>query len=595
VSSPPNSSKKYILDTNFFISGFEKNPSDFNLFLKIIVDMKIELYVTNFILQEIRWYLRRRIKPPVQIEKVLIKDIRKYKENIGENASKSPQMNDLSNILAAKKINGTVITSDLKLVRFCELENIPVLISSSFVFLLKTTCKDPDNEKILNKIYDTILSDEIRHSVEKRQTYDPVTRIKKIQEHAINVLQNISETKKVPADKSPSDYHLLDEENSLIDLMNEIEFEFPNYLEQLEKGSLEGLYYELEEAYTALSDLSLELRIALFNKESYIEELAIRLKARILFLLSIVEFTLLDFDKLESHLNTITEISTIFPSLVSDIFMDLHFLRMIYFLLSNKHERLKSYYSEKFLLLCEKQNRLDLFGLTRAVILASTIMESGLIDKKASIDGKDEISLLIQIGYMLLQREEFEHALLILLQSHYLAINLKETLLAKDTLELLVILHHSIKETCTEEIYQGIEDLKKMGVYDLPVITYTNMNELRRLTTQEFVSVEQLPVIIQDWFYIYSSGTTVKQGQVQTYLLLKNPHFSPRIAILLKNPLLKHDMSPGRQIKIFEGKIKSVIPNESTINGYAIDLLLEVEEKDVKFIFRGPFGMKIIL
>ncbi|MCG3223196.1 MAG: hypothetical protein H7647_01930, partial [Candidatus Heimdallarchaeota archaeon] len=68
MSSPPNSSKKYILDTNFFISGFEKNPSDFNLFLRIISDMKIELYVTNFILQEIRWYLRRRIKPPVQIE-----------------------------------------------------------------------------------------------------------------------------------------------------------------------------------------------------------------------------------------------------------------------------------------------------------------------------------------------------------------------------------------------------------------------------------------------------------------------------------------------------------------------------------------------
>ncbi|MCK4973476.1 MAG: hypothetical protein KAS52_09150, partial [Candidatus Heimdallarchaeota archaeon] len=221
MSSPQNSGEKYILDTNFFISGFEKNPSDFNLFLRIIADMKIELYVTNFILQEIRWYLRRRIKTPVQIERVLIKDIRKYKENIGKNAAKSPQMNDLSNILAAKKLNGTIVTSDLKLVKFCELENIPVLISSSFVFLLKTTCENLDNEKLLNKIYDTILSDEIRHSVEKRQTYDPVTRIKKIQEHAINVLQNISETKKVPSKKPSSDYHLLEEENSLIDLMNE--------------------------------------------------------------------------------------------------------------------------------------------------------------------------------------------------------------------------------------------------------------------------------------------------------------------------------------------------------------------------------------
>ncbi|MBY9001906.1 MAG: hypothetical protein KGD64_13390, partial [Candidatus Heimdallarchaeota archaeon] len=309
----------------------------------------------------------------------------------------------------------------------------------------------------------------------------------------------------------------------------------------------------------------------------------------------IVEFTLLDFEKLEGHLNTITEISTILPSLVSDIFMDLHFLRMVYFLLSNKHERLKSYYSEKFLLLCEKQDRVDLYGLTRAVILASTIMESGLIDKKASIDGKDEIALLIQIGYILLQKEEFEHALLILLQSHYLAVNLKETVLAKDTLELLVILHYSIKERCTEEIYQGIEDLKEMGVYDLPVVSHANISELRRLTTQEFLPIESLSVDLQDWFYIYNNGTIVKNGQVQTYLLLKNPHFSPRIAIILKNPLSAHDICPGRQIKIFEGKLKSVIPKESTLNGYPIDLLLEVKEKDVKFIFRGPFGMKIIL
>ncbi|MBY8999900.1 MAG: hypothetical protein KGD64_03205 [Candidatus Heimdallarchaeota archaeon] len=261
-----NSDKKYILDTNFFISGFEKNPSDFNIFLKIVADMGVKLHVTNFILQEIRWYLRRRIKPPVKIEKVFIKDIRKYKENIGKNSSQSPQMNDLSNILAAKNVNGVVVSSDLQLVKFCELENVPVLISSSFVFLLKTTCENPNHEKLLEKIHDTILSDEIRHSVEKRQTYDPVTRIKKIQEHAINVLQNISETKNVISKKPSSDYHLLSEENNLIDLMNEIEFEFPNYLEQLKDGNLEGLYYELEEAYTALSDLSLELRIALVKQ-----------------------------------------------------------------------------------------------------------------------------------------------------------------------------------------------------------------------------------------------------------------------------------------------------------------------------------------
>ena len=67
ISTKKVQNNKFVLDTNFFISGFEANPSDFGLFLDIITEMGIELYVTTYIMQEIRWYLRRRIKPPIQI------------------------------------------------------------------------------------------------------------------------------------------------------------------------------------------------------------------------------------------------------------------------------------------------------------------------------------------------------------------------------------------------------------------------------------------------------------------------------------------------------------------------------------------------
>ncbi len=595
ISTKRVQNNKFVLDANFFISGFETNPSDFGLFLDIVTEMGIELYITTYILQEIRWYLRRRIKTPIQILKVPIKEIRDYKDNLDKEELSSPQINDLSNIVAAKQINAVVVSSDLKLVKTCETLDVPVLICSSFVFLLRNTCFHEVHNETLEKIHDTVLSDEIRHSVEKRQMYDPVTRIKKIQEHAINVLQNITAANQISPEKDTSQYHTLEEENKLIEVMNEIEFEFPNYIEEMEKGNLEVLRLELEEAYTVLSDLSLELRVALLEKESYIEELSIRLKARILYLLSIVEFTLLDFEKLDGHLNIITEVSTIFPKLVSDIFMDLHFLRMVYFLVTDNHERLGGYYSEKFLFLCEKQDRLDLLGLTRAVILASTIMESGLIDKRAVIEGKDEVALLIQIGYILLQKKKFEHALLILLQSHYLALNLKDQILSKDTLELLVVLHYAIKERCTEEIYQGIEDLQELGIFQIPVINIANINELQRLVSHEFVPKEELNVFLQDWFYIYHSGTIIKEGEVYSFILLKNPYYSPRIGLILKTPFSTYDISPGRQVKLYEGKVKVGIPKESTIDGFPIDLIMEVEEKEAKFIFRGPFGMKIIL
>ena len=132
-------SNKFVLDTNFFISGFEKNPSDFTLFLNIISDMGIELYVTSNILQEIRWYLRRRIKEPVKVLRIPIKDVREFKSSLDENNLSAPQINDLSNIIAAQNISGIVVSSDLKLVKTCESVNVPVLISSSFIFLLRNT------------------------------------------------------------------------------------------------------------------------------------------------------------------------------------------------------------------------------------------------------------------------------------------------------------------------------------------------------------------------------------------------------------------------------------------------------------------------
>jgi len=587
--------KKYVLDANFFISGFEKNPSEFSIFLEIVKDMGIELYVTNLIIQELRWYLRRRVIEPVQVIKILAKDIREFRDNYEEDKSDLPHLNDLSNIILAKQINATVVTSDLKLVRTCEKANIPVLICSSFIFLLKNTTAITTHISALEKLHDIILSDEIRHSVDKSQLFDPVTRIKKIQEHAISVLQNIPKSESITPKVDKKQYPSLAEEKSLDELMTEIESEFPNYLEQLEKGDLEVLRLELQEAYIALSDSSLELRVALMDKESHSEELALRLKSRILYLLSVVEFTLLDFEKLEGHLNIITDVSSLYPTIVSDVFMDLHLLRMVYFLVTNNHERLRGYYSEKFVFLCEKRNRNDLVRLTRAIILASTVMESGLIDKRAILDGKDEISLIVQIGYILLQRKQFEHALLILLQSHYLAVNLGDKILAKDTLELIVILHYSIKERCTEEIYQGIEDLQRMGIYELPIISYADFVELQRLITNDFIPVDNLSLYLKEWFYVYHDGSIIREGELYSFILLKNPYFSPRIALLRKTQFSSYVVSPGRQVRIFEGNVKVSIPKESTLDGYPVDLIMEVEEKDVKFIFRGPFGMKIIL
>ena len=197
------------------------------------------------IIQEIRWYLRRRVKEPVKIIRVALKDIRDFRINFENDESELPHLNDLSNIVLAQQLDGVVVSSDLKLVKTCETVKVPVLISSSFAFLLKNKSIKKENINFFEKLYDNIFSDEISHSVERSQQFDPVTRIKKIQEHALGVLQNISKPIGIQVEADKDKYHLLEEENSLIELMNEIEFEFPNYLEQLEEGELVVLRLEL--------------------------------------------------------------------------------------------------------------------------------------------------------------------------------------------------------------------------------------------------------------------------------------------------------------------------------------------------------------
>ena len=92
--------KKFVLDTNFFISGFEKKPSDFQLFLQVIYDLGLEIYVSNHILQELRWYLRRRIKPPIQVKQISMKKIRDFRKELTKRDIHTPQIVDISNIVA---------------------------------------------------------------------------------------------------------------------------------------------------------------------------------------------------------------------------------------------------------------------------------------------------------------------------------------------------------------------------------------------------------------------------------------------------------------------------------------------------------------
>ena len=580
--------EKFILDTNFIISAFEKNPSTITTFIKKIRNLNIQLLITNHIIKEIRWYLRRRIINEITIKEVSTKEIRKLLSELEKKKISPPHFPDLSNIVLAKKLSGTVVTSDLQLVKTCEELGIPVHMSSSFVFFLKEKANDFADKKYLNELYDNILSDEIKHSVEQSEIYNPVYRIKEIQLHAIKVLQKLP---KISPHK-PQEMVFLKEENELLDLINEIEFEMPNYITQIRDAkNLETLEIELKDIYNQINDIVWQLQLLLKTRKSLILSASIRIKARILFILSIVEFTLLNFGKLENTLNILSEIASTSPDMVSDLFMDLQFLRMVFFFVTQNYNRLTGYFSDNFLLLCEIERRTDLTKLTRTIIFACTILESRVIDKNASLEGKKEISLLFQLGYILLQKRKIENSLLILLQTHYLALQISDEELIRNSLELMIVIHYISNENISTEIEQGILELKKLNPFNVPVFSIKEELDLGIFTEKEFRSFDSFPSLLKEWFYIYDYLIKDEEGQTKTVIFVINPYFSPKTVFITTQSLPMYELRPGRQIKIIKGMLKISKCNYN-YEKKEVDLVIEI--KEALFSLRDPWGMKIL-
>ncbi|MBA7552143.1 hypothetical protein ES705_44697 [subsurface metagenome] len=133
-------------------------------------------------------------------------------------------------------------------------------------------------------------------------------------------------------------------------------------------------------------------------------------------------------------------------------------------------------------------------------------------------------------------------------------------------------------------------------MFDVPNINRADKKELQDLITQEYLPIGSIRSELQEWFYIYHYTTKKIDGETYSIILLKNPYFAPNIALMTKTTLPIRDVRPGRQIRIYDGNIKVSLPEDlDSIDDHKIDLVLQIDEKESKFIFRGSFGMKILI
>ncbi|MHA2358136.1 MAG: PIN domain-containing protein, partial [Candidatus Heimdallarchaeaceae archaeon] len=236
--------QKYVVDTNFFISGFQVLPTTFSQFAKILKSLKIEIYIPTHVKNELRFFVQREIIPYVQVEDVKEQEFQKFLRKLSDLTTSLPQKPDLAVIFLAQMIGAKIVSSDLKLLETAELIGLSTLTDSAFARYIIEENRDEKSTSFLKDLESKLFTAEIRYSVESTNRYDPVKRIRKILDSAISVIRTEYEEK---LSKAPSaDIEAIDGFSIESLQLNELLIEIHSDLKQLEEDFVSGKYLELE-------------------------------------------------------------------------------------------------------------------------------------------------------------------------------------------------------------------------------------------------------------------------------------------------------------------------------------------------------------
>jgi len=232
------------LDANFFISGFSERPKDVAIVKEAADNAGMELWITRQVFQELRWYLRREAENIVQIDETLSKDIKSFMDSISQPESSLPQPNDMSLILGAmRNKKSKIVTSDLKLLNTIVDLKVEVegIVGSAFVLELIESVSDERLKNDLSIIRDRIYSEEVRYSIARQESYDPVTRIRIIEDHALRVLRSVKRPAEGLDRKLSKGQPLF-----VLDFLEDIKADVPNMFDDFRDGKYDSLAHEIE-------------------------------------------------------------------------------------------------------------------------------------------------------------------------------------------------------------------------------------------------------------------------------------------------------------------------------------------------------------
>ncbi len=605
----------FVVDANFFISSFSKYPARLATLREICEAHNYNLFTSDFILKELRRYVQSEVRKHVEIVKVSRNEIKELLKDPIDKKS-LPQIPDLSLIVTAKKVGEAVIvSSDFKLLETAKQFGVKGLMGSAWLLELYEKTRGSMLRRVLKIMRDDVWADEVRYSIKRQELFDPVKRIKLIEEQARKVIeeqvkvgdtyQKIEEHVKLRRKSREKEKLLEKEAEPFLGLVQQIREYFPKFLEELKEERYSELINEIDqylkefEYHLLLLSLTISKDAHLFAcRQTSIDYLLLNYFSALAYLYRAGSG---DIYQAADRIEEANKSLLFNPNVSNRVKTMIHFLRILLLILTESYEKAEFYFS-LFSRKCEEWEIKDQIEANDGLFTALTALRGyeRLPDLKNS---RLVIDFLVDLASSFFTERKHENVKKILEYALKLAEN--EDLLTPD---LGVIILQKLYMSLFAENYRFMGEYserlkqilylyKKKGWTTEKLEPFQKKMDAKTLKKKGVIRTKPTP--INDAHPALRSWTDILKRQdikdKETVLVVRNWDLGGNIKLQVPPKNLPQDADIGDQIKIISGDIivKKTLKKEREKEH--VDLKIEFDKtEDVQLVYRGGQGFRCI-
>jgi predicted nucleic acid-binding protein len=587
------------LDANFFISGFSERPKDVMKIKQAADAVGMELWISRQVFHELRWYLRREVEQIIQIDETLMKEIKRFMESIKKPESALPQPNDMSLILAAmRNKSSTIVTSDLKLLNTIEDLKVEVkgLVGSAFVLELIESVQDEAVKKQLQKIRERIYSEEVRYSIARRESYDPVTRIRIIEEHAMRVLRDV----KRPAER-------LDKRLSkgqplfVLDFLEDIKAGIPTMFEDFQEGRYETLANEIEAVQNEIERL---LIMSTLTEDSETHQKLVENASNLtLFLYYLETLCRLYRGSREGIEDALIVSDEAFRLLMfagisnEELKASVFFVRIVLALIREDYDEIDYYYGLYDSLL-ERANLEAMKETSEGLYVTQQILRKfmgGFSLTKSKLHFPDiTISMLNDISKYMIQFDEHDNAWQLAVNAYKIGIAYGRE---EGTLSSFQMLY-KVSASSMDRLRPALEKIAEHALKSFvkkgwntteitPILheVQGDIQPVEGMTTKGAVEVKKIPEELTGWMNVLS----VQSINDHKILIVRNDVLKVRVGIDIHHHPNMQELKTGHKVALAKGEFEVTDAGEDVMKEYSLVLMITPSEA-AEITYEGEYG-----